>query len=112
MKKYVASLSFLLASVHAGAAQFDPVQHPVTEHACSYAESFVINAYSNINKSNIDPYYNISSNINNTTNLEMRVGARVANNFISTQQIWAPQYAQWAMQNIRPWCRKHIGYNI
>ncbi|MBU6958012.1 hypothetical protein KRR23_09710 [Pseudomonas sp. CVAP len=102
-------LVMIIFTPHAHAAQLDPQQYPITEKACSYAQSFVINAYANINSTTNNPLYTISVNMNNNKNIDMRVGARVANNFIASSNAWGAQYTQWARQNILPWCRQGIG---
>lgn len=108
MNKAIIGLLFA-TSLSANAAQPDPKQYPITEKSCGYAQSFIINAYANINSTTNNPLHIISTNINNNRDIDMRVGARVANNFIASSNAWGAQYAQWARQNILPWCRKGIG---
>ncbi|WP_248768057.1 hypothetical protein [Pseudomonas sp. MWU12-2345] len=108
MNKAIIGLLFA-TSLSANAAQPDPKQYPITEKSCEYAFDFINNAYANINNRNIDPLYIISTNINNNRDINMRVGARVANNFIASSNAWGAQYSQWARNNITPWCRQSIG---
>jgi len=111
MNKAIIGLFFVTAlSVHA--AQADSTQHQVTAQGCNFAESFIVDAYFQLNKGNPNAANNISTNINNSRDFDKRVGARAANSFINEYNIWGAQYGQWANQNIRSWCNQHIGDSI
>lgn len=111
MNKAIFGLLFVTA-LSAHAAQPDSTQHQVTAQGCNFAESFIVDAYFQLDKGNPNAANNISTNINNSRNLDMRVGARAASSFINEYNIWGAQYKQWANQNVQTWCKNHIGQSI